>query len=95
VGRGRIDLLVRWPYEEGGQRRLQRHALELKVWREAERDPLEKGLTQLDEYLERLGLEEGVLVIFDRRPEAGGTEARTRFELAQAPSGRKVTVLRA
>ncbi len=95
VGRGRIDLLVRWPYEEGGQRRLQRHALELKVWREAERDPLEKGLTQLDEYLERLGLDEGVLVIFDRRPEAGGTEARTRFEPAQAPSGRKVTVLRA
>jgi len=95
VGRGRIDLLVRWPYEEGGQRRLQRHALELKVWREAARDPLEKGLTQLDESLERLGLDEGVLVIFDRRPEAGGTETRTRFEPAQAPSGRKVTVLRA
>ncbi len=95
VGRGRIGLLVGWPYQEGGQRRLQRHALELKVWREGEKDPLEKGLAQLDEYLERLGLDEGVLVIFDRRPEAGGTESRTRFEQAQAPSGRKVTVLRA
>jgi hypothetical protein len=95
VGRGRIDLLVRWPYQEGAQRRLQRHALELKVWREAEKDPLAKGLVQLDEYLERLGLDEGVLVIFDRRPEAGGTESRTRFEQAQSPSGRQVTVLRA
>jgi hypothetical protein len=95
VGRGRIDLLVRWPYEEGGQRRLQRNALELKVWREGETDPLAKGLAQLDEYLARLGLEEGVLVIFDRRPESGGTESRTRFEQARSPSGRKVTVLRA
>jgi hypothetical protein len=95
VGRGRIDLLVRWPYQEAGQRRLQRHALELKVWREGEKDPLEKGLAQLDDYLNRLGLDEGVLVIFDRRAETGGTEARTRIEPAQAPSGRKVTVLRA
>lgn len=95
VGRGRIDLLVRWPYQEGGQRRLQRQALELKVWREGEKDPLEKGLAQLDEYLSRLGLDKGVLVIFDRRVEAGGTELRTRFEQDQTPSGRNVTVLRA
>jgi hypothetical protein len=95
VGRGRIDLLVRWPYSESGQRRLQRHALELKVWREGEKDPLEKGLVQIDEYLARLGLDEGGLVIFDRRPESGGTETRTRFEQARSPSGRQVTVLRA
>jgi hypothetical protein len=92
AGRGRIDLLVRWPYTEGGQKRLQRHALELKVWREDEADPLPKGLGQLDAYLERLGLEEGVLVIFDRRRKAG---APPRFEQAQTPSGRAVTVLRA
>ncbi len=95
VGRGRIDLLVRWPYSEAGQRRWQRHALELKVWREGEKDPLVKGLTQLDAYLERMGLDEGVLVIFDSRPEAGGTESRTRFEQARTPAGRNVTVLRA
>jgi hypothetical protein len=96
VGRGRMDLLVRWPYSQGGQRRLQRHGLELKVWREGEVDPLTRGLEQLDSYLERLGLDEGVLVIFDRRPQhAGSVSARTRFEQAQAPSGRKVTVLRA
>jgi hypothetical protein len=95
VGRGRMDLLVRWPYTEAGERRWQREALELKVWREREADPLPEGLAQLDTYLERLGLEEGVLVIFDRRPEAGGTMTRTRFEQARSPSGRKVTVLRA
>jgi hypothetical protein len=95
AGRGRIDLLVRWPYQERGQRQWQRHALELKVWREGEKDPLPKGLIQLDAYLERLGLTEGVLVVFDRRKEAEDTESRTRFEQAQTPSGRKVTVLRA
>lgn len=95
VGRGRIDLLVRWPYTEAGQRRWQRQAMELKVWREGEKDPLSKGLAQLDEYLERLSLDEGVLVIFDRRSEAGDAESRTRFEHTQSPSGRKVVVLRA
>jgi hypothetical protein len=95
VGRGRIDLLVRWPHTEEGQRRWQRHALELKLWRDGERDPLPKGLTQLDAYLERLGLEEGVLVIFDRREAAGDAESRTRFEQVRAPSGRKVILLRA
>jgi hypothetical protein len=95
LGRGRVDLLVRWPYMEAGQRHWQRHALELKVWREGEKDPLPKGLVQLDGYLEQLGLDEGVLVLFDRRKSAGDVESRTRFEQAQTPSGRKVTLLRA
>jgi hypothetical protein len=96
VGRGRIDLLVRWPYPgEGGQRAVQREALELKVWKDGARDPLPKGLAQLDEYLHRLGLATGVLVIFDRRACAPSTEERTRFEEATTPSGRAVTVLRA
>jgi hypothetical protein len=93
VGRGRMDLLVRWPYMADGRRQVQRHGLELKVWREGERDPLAKGLEQLDAYLERLGLDEGVLVVFDRRAQAGSTETRTRFEQARSPSGRQVTVL--
>ncbi|MGK4000390.1 ATP-binding protein [Sorangium sp. So ce1024] len=96
LGRGRIDLLVRWPYRgEDGRRAVQRAALELKVWREGEKDPTPKGLAQLDGYLAQLGLDEGVLVLFDRRAAAGDVETRTRFEEARTPSGRRVTLLRA
>jgi len=96
IGRGRIDLLVRWPYRGAdGQRAWQKEALELKVWRDKAKDPLAKGLTQLDGYLERMGLNAGVLVVFDRREGAEDIEARTRFEEAATPAGRKVTLLRA
>lgn len=93
VGRGRIDLLVRWPYQEQGQRRWQLHAVELKLWRENQADPLSDGLVQLDGYLERLGLPEGVLVLFDRRAQSRATPPG-RFEQALTASGRSVTVLR-
>ena len=68
VGRGRIDLQITWPAP--GQNEKQRIAIELKVWRDGQKDPLEKGLTQLESYLARLGLAEGWLVIFDRRQNA-------------------------
>ena len=94
VGRGRIDLLLRWPYEKQGKRHWQREALELKVWRDGEKDPLSKGLAQLDGYLDRLGLDTGVLVIFDRRSAAAPIEERTVFEEATSPAGRSVTLLK-
>ena len=83
VGRKRIDLLVRWPYENRrGKRAVQREALELKVWRDRDKkgDPLAAGLVQLDAYLATLGLSRGVLVIFDARADAAPVEERTRFE---------------
>jgi len=97
VGRGRIDMLMRWPHEgEDGVRRWQREALELKVWRSGRADPLSTGLTQLEAYLDRLGLDQGVLVVFDRRDEASSPPERTRFERAATPEhGWPVTVLRA
>jgi hypothetical protein len=68
VGRGRIDLQLRWPYQDAqGRRQWQREAIEIKVWRDRKPDPLDDGLEQLDEYLDQLGLDHGVLVIFDRR----------------------------
>lgn len=95
VGRGRIDLLVRWPHRDAaGVRIEQREAVELKVWRQGRPDPLARGLEQLDAYLDRLGLETGVLAVFDRREGAGTAEARTRFEDATSPSGRPITLLR-
>ncbi|QSB14238.1 ATP-binding protein [Natronosporangium hydrolyticum] len=96
VGRGRIDLLVRWPYQdEQGRRVTQRQAVELKVWRKGRPDPLAEGLTQLDEYLRRLDLDEGTLVVFDRRPDAPSIDDRIRFESTVTSTGRKVMVLRA
>ena len=67
VGAGRIDLHVRWPRDDGS---IDRYAVELKVWRPGDPDPLEKGLDQLAAYLERLGLGRGVLIIFDARRSA-------------------------
>ncbi|MEU6580785.1 ATP-binding protein [Nocardia sp. NPDC046763] len=96
VGRGRIDLLVRQPYQDSeGRRAEQREALELKVWADGRPDPLAEGLAQLDGYLDRLGLTTGVLVVFDRRPQAAPIAERTAFHEARTPSGRTVTVLRA
>jgi hypothetical protein len=96
AGTKRLDVLVRWPYTSPeGERLTQREAMELKVWRARENDPKPDGLTQLDGYLDRLSLSTGVLVIFDRRPEALPWKERGGFEQATTPSGRQVTVLRA
>lgn len=96
VGRGRIDLCIRWPYRvPEGRREIQREAVELKVWAAGRPDPLARGLEQLETYLDRLGLDHGVLAIFDRRPEAQPIEERTRFEAARTPRRElPVTVLR-
>lgn len=93
VGRGRIDLLLRWPTtDEHGQRRWQREAFELKVGRDKKADPREEGLAQLDAYLDQLGLDHGVLAIFDRRTGTPAGEP-TRFEDTTTAAGRAVTVL--
>ncbi len=92
VGRDRIDLLVRWPL---GGRRWQKEVLELKVWRAKKRDPLEKGLEQLEGYLERVRAKHGVLVIFDRRPEAKPVEERVERSQVTTKKGFRVTLLRA
>ena len=96
LGSRRIDLLVTWPHHDStGNLIQQREALELKVWRDKKKDPLAEGLLQLDEYLARLGLDQGTLILFDRRASALPVEERTREESAMTPSGRAVRVLRA
>ncbi|MBO2448892.1 ATP-binding protein [Actinomadura barringtoniae] len=96
AGRGRIDLLVRKPYAgPHGERAWQWEAVELKVHHPGRPDPLPDGLTQLDGYLDRLGLETGALVIFDRRPDAPPLPERTTITEARSPSGRTITLLRA
>ncbi|WP_226931153.1 MULTISPECIES: ATP-binding protein [Parafrankia] len=95
VGRGRIDLLIRWPYRDpGGRRAWQLEGLELKVRAAGDPDPLAEGLGQLDAYLDRLGLLGGTLAIFDRRPAAPAIHERTSIGTASSPAGRTITLLR-
>jgi type II secretory pathway predicted ATPase ExeA len=89
VGRGRIDLCVRWPYPGG----IERWAVELKVWRNRRPDPLDEGLAQLSGYLDRLGLDRGTLVLFDARSESAPLPDRcSRFESER--ESRQITVVR-
>ena len=87
IGRDRMDLLL-----THGQDRL---AIEVKVWRDRRSDPRADGLAQLDEYLARLQLTTGWLMIFDRRAAAPPIADRTTTETASTPTGRSVTVIRA
>ncbi len=58
-------------------------------------DPLTKDLTQLNKYLDGLGLDTGWLVIFDRRPGLPPMGERISTEEAISPGGRIITVIRA
>jgi len=96
IGRGRIDLLVRWPYTDSdGKRCWQQEAVEMKVWSEHGKDPLAAGMKQLAEYLDRVGLDHGTLVLFDRRASAKDIEERTVFDRAVSDKGHEVVILRA
>jgi len=87
IGSGRMDLCVRY-----GNVTL---AIELKVWRDREPDPLSEGLLQIEGYLQGLSLHSGWLVIFDRRNEQPRIRERTFTEPAQTESGKNITVIRA
>jgi hypothetical protein len=96
IGRGRIDILVRKPYTDAdGRPAVQREVIELKVRRPGQVNPLKGGLVQLDEYLTRLGLATGSLVIFDRRPSALRKRPNPQFSRIDTPAGREVTLLSA
>jgi hypothetical protein len=95
VGWHRIDILVRKPYTAAdGTEAMQQEVLELKVRYHGEADPLAEGLEQLDDYLTRMGLDTGTLVIFDRRRNAPPVQERGEFFDESTPSGRTVTLLR-
>jgi hypothetical protein len=87
IGSGRMDLCLCY-----GDLTL---AMELKVWRDGESDPLKEGLAQIDGYLNGLGLSSGWLVLFDRRKDLPPVSERTATHPATTPSGKAVTVIRA
>lgn len=86
IGSGRMDLLVRYH-----GRAL---AIELKVWRDREPDPLAAGLAQIDRYLAGLGLDHGWLVLFDRRSGLARLADRTSASEVRTAGGRRVAVIR-
>jgi type II secretory pathway predicted ATPase ExeA len=92
AGSGRMDLCIRWPLR-GGEQLV---AIELKVWREKQGDPIHEGLSQIEGYLGKLGLTEGFLVIFDRRRSAEEVpwDERPRWETEDLAGGKRVRVLR-
>jgi hypothetical protein len=94
IGTGRTDMLVRKPWTgPDGKPALQMEAIELKVRTTKTGDPLPEALVQLDGYLSRCGLNDGYLLIFDRRPATVRQEIRPRFSQETTASGRAVTVL--
>ncbi len=86
AGSGRMDLLVLH-----GDVRM---AIEVKVWRDSRVNPEVKGLVQLEQYLSRLNLASGFLVIFDQRDKPAKWEQRMRTSEAKTASGRGVWVMR-
>ena len=94
VGSGRVDLLVRWPSEtaDGRGKQVECFAVELKVRRDGAADPLAEGLRQLSEYLSRLNLDTGTLMLFDLRRDAPPMAERCR-RATMEHDGRCLTVV--
>ncbi len=89
LGRGRMDIVIHWPYQGG----VQEEVLELKVWRDGRSDPEQGALDQLSGYLEILDLDHGALLIFDRRQAA--PPLAERGELCEkSHKGRRIQVMR-
>jgi ATPase family associated with various cellular activities (AAA) len=87
IGSDRMDLCLRYGGVTLG--------IELKVWREKKGDPQAAGIEQLESYLARLGLNEGWLLVFDRRVNALPIEERLGTQVVQTEKGRQITVIRA
>jgi len=71
LGRRRTDLLVQWPLNEtqGFHGPVQRAVIELKILHKSLEATIEEGLAQTADYMDRVGTDEGYLVVFDRTPE--------------------------
>ena len=85
IGSDRMDLCLKYGNVTLG--------IELKVQRDRGPNQLDTGLVQIEKYLERLNLESGWLVIFDRREKAKPIADRIRTEHHQTAKGLAITVI--
>lgn len=81
LGRGALDLMVFWKDE--------RHAIEVKLRRDTETE--EEGLDQVARYLDRAGLAEGWLVLFELRRELSWQERLFVREVEHA--GKRISIV--
>ena len=86
LGRGRTDLLIRWP-QRG---RTRKFVIECKLRRGKLERTIAEGLAQTRGYMDRYGAEAGHLIVFDRAPERAWTEKIFRRD--PAADGAPVTV---
>ena len=86
LGRGRTDLLIRWP--QGGRTR--KFVVECKLRRGELERTIAEGLAQTRGYMDRCGAEAGHLIVFDRAPERAWAEKIFRRD--PAADGAPVTV---
>ncbi len=87
LGRGRMDVCIR----QGGEAL----AMVVKVRRDREPDPVPEGIEQVEDALDRLGIDVGWLVIFDRRPGLPPVSQRLASSKETTEDGREVVVIRA
>lgn len=85
LGRGRADLLVRWPHQGG----MQRFVIECKVLRDGLESTIRKGLEQTAGYMDRCAALEGHLVIFDRGQRPWGDKV---FHKSESVSGKPIEI---
>ena len=78
LGRGRTDLLIRWP--QGGRTR--EFVVECKLRRRELERTITEGVTQTLGYMDRCGAEAGHLIVFDRAPERTWAEKIFRRDLS-------------
>ena len=81
LGRGALDLVVHWQGK--------RHAIEVKLRRETQTE--KRALDQVARYLDRLGLDEGWLVMFDLRARRSWKQ-RLTSKVARA-AGKRIHVI--
>jgi len=87
LGRRRTDLLVQWPLDEtqGFHGPVQRAVIELKILHKFLEATIEAGLAQTAAYMDRVGTDEGYLVVFDRTLEVSW---ETKILVRQAQHGK-------
>ena len=86
LGRGRTDLLIRWPHRG----RTRKFVVECKLRRRGLQRTIEEGISQTRGYMDRCGAESGHLIVFDRSSERSWSDKVFRRE--PASNGAPVTV---